>query len=139
MKKVAVFVVMFFLFLSQAFTDEKLNENMYFSWQFSAYKLEKQNMGFTHLNPMFFHNAHYFSMDSLDSAKNVNPENKQLNYTDSQKGGNSPGFGLLLFFSSFLAPDLNYLNKQSPGRFDYMLERQKEEKLQGTSVFSGFY
>ncbi|MDR0289877.1 MAG: hypothetical protein LBI06_02975 [Treponema sp.] len=129
MGKIIVFLAIFFLSLPMAFADDNLGEfeDIYFAWQFSYYKFKGQAINFANLNPLFFHNGNYLLRDSWDNIRNLKSGNSRNNNAVAQ--GEENLYGLLLFFAGMFAPDLDALNRQYPGRFNHILERERDERL----------
>ena len=124
MKKIAVLGALFFIFVPHVFTDENPNEFEYvsFSWQFGNHIVKNRELTFIDLNPLFFYKTAYFL-----NGKMVHSNNARVDYTNIEEDKNA--HILLAIFAAFLYSDLEHLNEKYHGVYNYILNRQKEEKI----------
>jgi len=129
MKKVAVLGIMFFIIFPQVFADE----NFSFSWQLFSYQENNQKINFINLNPMFFINNNYLSINFYENiGQNNNFQNNRNMHTNSQEN-NLDLFSAIMYTGALFA---SWSMNRHEREIHYDMWKQQKET---ENIYRGFY
>ena len=130
MKKIAIFGLMFFIIFSQLFSDENIDKfkNNKFSWQFSYYQENNQEIDFIYLNPLFFINKYllnnYVYINQITNSQNNSSQNNRNTQSYSKE---NDWLGFALYMGGIIASN-SVMNRQERNIYDDTWKQQEEMK-----------